>query len=94
MLPIKRYQHLNNGFSTLFHEARYSVNEFLSLSISNILGLEYYIWKSPPPYTVCYSLFPARGECTHVPSIQKMLVCLHFEKPFRRWSAACGPKIV
>lgn len=37
-----------HSFSTIFHNGRHFVNEFLSLSISNILGLAYYIWKSPP----------------------------------------------
>jgi len=48
--------------------------EFLSLSISSILRLAYYIWKST--LSLCYAIpfFPFGRVC--------MLVYLHFEKAF------------
>jgi len=42
------------------------MNEFLSLSISNVLGLALLYLEIATPYTVCYSLFLVCNECTHI----------------------------
>jgi len=49
-LYFSNYTHNNqkiHSFPALLHNGRYFVNEILSLLISNILGLAYYIGKSP-----------------------------------------------
>jgi len=71
-LYFSNYTHNNqkiHSFPALLHNGRYFVNEILSLLISNILGLAYYIGKSPP--------FSRSRQVLYTKN-----VCLHFENLF------------
>jgi len=71
--PIKDISIQIHSFSTLFvRTCRYFVNEFLSLSILNLFRISILYLEISTLYTVWYSLFPVRSECTHVLIYEKI----------------------
>jgi len=62
-----------HSFPILFN-GRYFVNEIsVTFHLEDFFGITILYLEISTPYTVCNSFFPIRGECTHVPSIRKML---------------------